>query len=175
MERLLQDPVLNLVRFCTTTSRPPREDEQNDIHYQFVSPEEFQKMVAANTFFEWTEIYGYSYGSNKETLKALRAGTRPIICVLEPEGARKIKAADPEHTTIILIEATREDLLGRLKQRHTNEADIKKRIERIDRELRVYPLLADVVVENNDGMLDTAISKVASWIKNMVQQKSTDI
>ncbi len=99
MEALLADPSLNLVRFLTTTSRDPREGEIPGVQYQFVSPAQFQLMIKAGTFFEWTEIYGHLYGTNKETLNTLRRGARPIVCVLEPQGAQKIKQGDPEQTT----------------------------------------------------------------------------
>lgn len=168
MERLLQDPTLNLVRFCTTTSRAPREGEQHSVHYQFVSPEDFHAMAKAGAFFEWTEVYGHFYGTNKETLKNLRSGTRPIICVLGPKGARKMKEADPTHTTIVLIEAARETLLGRLRQRHTDHDDIAKRVERMNRELALYPLSADITVENDDGKLHETVQTVKDLILKKV-------
>ncbi len=164
MDQLLLDPDLNLVRFLTTTTRDPREGEHQGVEYQFLSPALFKKQAAAGTFFEWTEIYGHFYGTNKETLQTLRQGSRPIICVLELEGAKKIKQADPERTSIVLIEANRETLTRRLRERHTDAADVAKRLERIDRELHLYPLFADIKIENNDGVLADSVNTIKQLI-----------
>jgi guanylate kinase len=168
MEALLADPELQLVRFPTTTSREPREGEVNGVHYQFLSDEAFRHAITAGTFFEWVEIYGHLYGTNKETLQELRKNARPIICVLELEGAKKIKQAAPDQTTIILIEAPREILITRLQTRHMDPEDFAKRVERIDRELVLYPALADVRIQNTEGELEETITAV----KKVIQGKS---
>lgn len=169
MEALLRDTSLNLVRFPTTTTRDPRPGEIRGVHYQFLSEAEFRAQVADHQFFEWTEIYGHLYGTNRTTLRSLSQGTRPIVCVLELEGARKIKQAMPEQTTVILIEAERETLLQRLQARHTDEADVTKRIERIDRELASYPELADIVIQNPEGDLSRTIETVKKVILQTMQ------
>lgn len=164
MEALLSDPGLNLVRFPTTTTRDPRPGEMQGVHYQFLSEAAFRAQIADQQFFEWTEIYDHLYGTNRATLQSLYQGSRPIVCVLELEGARKIKQAMPEHTTVILIEASRETLLYRLQARHTDEADVTKRIERIDRELASYPELADFTVDNREGQLEATLKTVKELI-----------
>ncbi len=169
MEALLSDPSLNLVRFPTTTTRDPRPGEVHGVHYQFLSEADFRTRVADQQFFEWTEIYGHLYGTNRATLQSLYQGSRPIVCVLELEGARKIKQVLPDQTTIILIEATRETLLHRLQARHTDKADVTKRIERIDRELASYPKLADIVIQNPEGDLPQTIEAVKKVILETVQ------
>lgn len=164
MEALLADPSLNLVRFLTTTSRDPREGEVSGVHYQFVPSAQFRLMIKAGTFFEWTELYGHLYGTNKETLTTLRQGARPIICVLDPNGAQKIKQADPEQTTLIAIDAPRKTLLARLEARHTDPEDIKKRIARIDAEIKLYPKLADVCITNKEGELQKTVEELKQLI-----------
>lgn len=167
MEALLADPSLQLARFPTTTSRTPRPGEIDGVHYQFLSPAAFQQAINDGVFFEWVEIYGHLYGTNKNRLQELRAGTRPIICFLEFEGARKIKQIAPEETTIILIEAPRETLISRLEQRHLDPANFEKRIARIDRELALYPSIADVRIQNADGDLE----KTIKLVKQVLQAK----
>lgn len=169
MEALLTDPDLNLVRFPTTTTRDPRPGEVHGVHYQFLSEAEFRAQITDQQFFEWTEIYGHLYGTNRATLESLFQGTRPIVCVLELEGARKIKQAMPEQVTVILIEASRETLLHRLHARHTDAADIMKRIERIDRELASYPESADIVIQNPEGDLPQTIETVKKVILQTIQ------
>ncbi len=165
----MTDPDLHLVRFPTTTSRTPRPGEIEGVHYQFLSTEAFRTAIATDVFFEWTEIYGHLYGTNKKLLSAARQSPRPLICVLEPEGARKIKQAAPTQTTVILIEAERKTLLSRLKTRHTDPEDLAERIARIDRELAFYPALADVRVDNAEGQLEQTLRSVKQIIQDRLK------
>lgn len=165
MEALLADPTLPLVRFPTTTNRTPRPDEIQGVHYQFVSTDAFREAIAQGVFFEWVEVYGNLYGTNKETLNTLLRGSKPLICVLELEGAKKIKQAMPDKTTVIFIKAARETLISRLESRHMDPQDLKSRIERIDRELALYPAIADVTIENREGELETTVANVKKVIQ----------
>lgn len=150
MTELLADPDLRLMRFPTSTSRPPRVDEQAGIDHEFLSPSEFQERIENGSFFEWIQLYGYRYGTNKKLLDTLRQGDRPIICLLEMEGARKIKELQPNETTIILLEASKETLRNRLIARQLSAAELQRRLERLDKELSEYPKIADFRV-NTEG------------------------
>lgn len=164
MEALLQDAHFPIARFITTTSRPPREGEVSGVQYQFVSREAFQQMIEADTFFEWTEIYGNFYGTNKETLQTLREGTCPIICTVESKGAQTIKAAHPDTTTLIAIEAPREALITRLEARNTSPEDMARRIAQIDAELLLYPEIADIRLINTEDHLEETVQQVKEII-----------
>jgi guanylate kinase len=165
LERLLQDQKLPVVRFLTTTSREPREGETTGINYHFVSETAFQKLIQEERLFEWVNIYGHFYGTQKDRLAELRRGDRPIICILELEGARKIKQLDPEHTCVILLTASRDTLIERLRARHTAAEELDKRIARIDQELHTYPALADIQVENQDGSFEQTVETIKQIIR----------
>lgn len=167
MTELLADPSLRLMRFPTSTSRPPRVDEQPGIDHEFLSPSEFQTRIDNGSFFEWIKLYGFRYGTNKQLLDTLRQGDRPIICLLEMEGARKIKELEPDDTTIILLEASKQTLHNRLVARNLPQTELSKRFERLDKELTEYPKIADVRV-NTEG--DPAETLKA--IKQIILSKS---
>lgn len=50
------------------TSRPPREGETNGINYNFLSKEEFMKLVNEDKMLEWTEFNGWYYGIQLSSL-----------------------------------------------------------------------------------------------------------
>lgn len=168
LERLLQEPSLKLTRALTTTSRPLRDGEMDGIDYHFVSREQFQSMIAEEALFEWTEIYGQFYGTERVRLEALRKTANGIVGVLEPIGAQKIKQADPAHTTIILLDVPKESLLKRLKARSFSPEELVIRLARIDRERDQYPSLADVRINNFDGALEETLASIKELIKNKI-------
>mmetsp|Transcript_9269 Transcript_9269/g.23806 ORF Transcript_9269/g.23806 Transcript_9269/m.23806 type:complete len:1399 (+) Transcript_9269:36-4232(+) len=63
--RELRGAVKQVVYACTTpwTTRPPRETEEQDVHYHFCSEEEFQTALKEHVFLEWGEAGGYYYGT----------------------------------------------------------------------------------------------------------------
>ncbi|MBP9762520.1 guanylate kinase [Patescibacteria group bacterium] len=169
LERLLQDTDLSVVRFLTTTSRQPREGEKTGLNYHFVSEQAFQELIQEERLFEWVNIYGHFYGTQKDRLSELRQGNIPIICILELEGARKIKELDPEHTLVILLSASRATLIERLKARHGTAEELDKRIARIDQELHTYPSLADVTVDNEDGAFEQTVETIKQIIRTVIK------
>lgn len=165
MEALLADPTLQLIRLPTTTTRAPRPEEKEGVQYHFLSEAEFETKIAQGEFFEWTRIYGSLYGTNKLQIQTLLAGTRPIICTLDMEGARAIKQALPDRATVILIQASHATLIQRLQERHQTDS-LQARIDRIDRERALYPTIADVTIDNPDGALEKTVHACADVIRH---------
>lgn len=52
---------------CTT--RPPRDNEKNDVDYHFVTPEEFALEYALGHFLETTEFNNWKYGTSISSLR----------------------------------------------------------------------------------------------------------
>jgi guanylate kinase len=50
------------------TTRPPRGSERNGHEYFFVSREEFERMVAADDFLEYANVFGHYYGTARRFL-----------------------------------------------------------------------------------------------------------
>jgi guanylate kinase len=78
-------------RVITTTSRTPREGEQDGIHYHFLSRDAFEQRIADEAFFEWVEFRGELYGTEKQTLTETLAGGTDALWVIEAKGVKNIK------------------------------------------------------------------------------------
>ena len=118
----------------TITTRKPRNEETNGIHYYFVNKTEFQKSILQNQLLEWANVYGDLYGVPKEPVyKALENGEKVLI-KLDVQGALKIKTDFPK-STLIFITAPNSELKSRLMKRmtETNEK-ISQRLETAKKE-----------------------------------------
>ena len=62
----------------SATTRPPRPDEVDGVHYLFVTEPEFDALIEENALLEWAVVHGaYRYGTPKApVLEALAAGQR---------------------------------------------------------------------------------------------------
>ncbi|MEV4756817.1 guanylate kinase [Micromonospora sp. NPDC049559] len=84
------------------TTRPRREHEADGVHYRFVEPVEFARLVDADGLLEWSELGGHRYGTCRETVgERLRAG-RPVLVCVDLAGARRVRRAVPEAQLVFL-------------------------------------------------------------------------
>src|SRR5205823_5416684 len=65
VKRLLAECELPLRQSISVTTRAPREDEQDGVHYFFWTCERFQEEVKGDGFLEWAEVHGNFYGTLK--------------------------------------------------------------------------------------------------------------
>ena len=49
----------------SSTTRPPRRNEENHKDYHFLSEEKFQELIDRDCFLEWTEFKKWKYGTDK--------------------------------------------------------------------------------------------------------------
>ena len=84
----------------TVTTRPLRPEEKDGIDYNFVSEEEFKKMIAAEELLEHANVYGNWYGVPKKPVKQALDGGRDVILKVDIQGADTIKKILPQAVSI---------------------------------------------------------------------------
>jgi len=148
----------------TVTTRRQRVKERDKVDYHFVSTEQFQKMIARNELLEWANVYGNLYGVPKKLVKqALDRGQDTIVKV-DIQGATTIKKLLPQSVFIFLMPPSMEELISRLKQRHTESPfNLDLRIKTAEQEIKQLPLF-DYVVTNRQDEIDLAVLDITSII-----------
>lgn len=115
-----------IVYSVSATSRSPRAGEVDGINYYFKSREEFETLIKADAFIEYTETYGNYYGTLKsEVEKAIENG-KNIILEIDPVGARNVRAHYPDAVLMFLIAPDLEVLSSRLSGRGSENAETFK-------------------------------------------------
>ena len=163
MARLLKFRSLGLQRFITTTTRQPRNGEQHGHDYWFATHEEFERDIKKGNFYEWAEVYGNYYGSNKQEMLRLQQLSQPIAMVVDVQGARTIKKLISD-VIIIFIDAPKEHLIDRLKARGSTTQDLESRLKELEQE-ETFRQEANVVIVNEDGKLNQTVTRVVKEIK----------
>ena len=148
----------------TVTTRRQRVKERDKVDYHFVSTKQFQDMIANNDLLEWANVYGNLYGVPKQPVKqALDRGKDTIIKV-DIQGATTLKKLLPQAVFIFLMPPSMEELISRLKQRHTESSfNLALRIETAEEEINQLPLF-DYVVINRQDEIGLAVSGITSII-----------
>ncbi|MBM3119939.1 MAG: guanylate kinase [Candidatus Cloacimonetes bacterium] len=153
------------------TTRKPRGEEQNGIHYHFVNDEEFQQRIREGDFLEHANVFGKWYGTSISFIKRRLAAGRHVIMDIDVQGAAQIAVTDIPYVKIFILPPSMEVLRDRLIKRNTDTMEeIEKRLQIASREITRI-CLYDYLVINDE--LDQAVSEVAAIISaetNRVQR-----
>lgn len=160
---LLERDKKNLWLSVSTTSRQPRSNDIPGVTYNFVSKEEFEKLIEEDYFLEYTNYVGNYYGTPKQTIKEKLDQGIDVILEIEIEGAMNIKKLVPEALFIFIMPPSLKTLVTRLKNRKTDSKDkIIERFHTAYKEINEVTKYNYVVVNDE---LDDAIDKVESILK----------
>jgi len=153
------------LRYITTiTTRPQRAEERDKVDYHFVSTDSFQKMIKNGELLEWANVYGNWYGVPKEPIKQALDKGQDIIVKVDIQGAATIKKILPQAVFIFLIPPSMEELVRRLKERHTESpADLTLRIKTAEEEIKQLSLF-DYVVVNKEDEIGLAVADIEAII-----------
>ena len=148
----------------TVTTRPPRPNERDGVHYRFVSDSAFREMINSNGLLEYASVYGYYYGVPADPVRKALADEKDVVIKVDVQGSATIKEIVPEGIFIFIAASSIEELESRLKQRSTeSESDLTVRLETAAAELEQLPMF-DYVVVNRRGEINRAVADIEAII-----------
>ena len=122
----------------SATTRGPREGELDGIHYHFIEPENFHRMIEEDAFLEYAEYVGNFYGTPKKFVDAAMDQGRDVILDIEIQGAQQVCAKRPETVRIFIAPPSWKELERRLTARGTDSPEkVQKRLLRAQVELEM--------------------------------------
>jgi guanylate kinase len=137
------------------TTRPPRGSEEDGREYHFTTRAEFERMIAAEDFLEWAEVFGNYYGTALAALQHAKDAGKDLLLDIDVQGAVQVMKKLPEAVSIFILPPSPEILELRLRARSeaehvTSEAVIEKRLAEARNELKQmhdykYALVNDVL------------------------------
>ena len=151
----------DLIFSVSVTTRGPRPDEVDGVHYDFITQDKFDEMERNGEFAECDNHYLKSYGTPlKQLLEKLERGN--ALLDIDPNGAMQIKAKYPDALLIFIEPPSMEELENRLRSRNdTDEEQIQKRLARAQYELSRAPEYDYRVVNDN---LNRCVARVLTLI-----------
>lgn len=75
----------NLSYLKTSTTRPMRPDEAQSIEYDFVTAEEYERLMQSSHNWDHTEYKGFNYGANIANTTSKLAKNKHVICSVVPD------------------------------------------------------------------------------------------
>lgn len=135
--RELLDIFQELRHSISSTTRSARIGEVDGVDYNFVSREEFLRMIEAGEFAEWAEVHGNLYGTSLKTLQKCREDGIDLILDIDCQGAAQLKEKQVEGVNIFILPPSYQELRSRLEGRGSDSPDvIEKRLVNAEEEIR---------------------------------------
>lgn len=162
--RLLHD-VPQCWASVSATTRAPRQGERDGVDYYFLTPNQFNDLVASDGFLEWAEYSGNRYGTPRASVEEHRRAGQNVILEIEVQGAFQVRDKVPDAVLIFIEPPSLEELERRLRARGTeDEQAIQKRLATAEVELS-RKMEYDKRLVNDD--LDEAARQLAAMIRGL--------
>lgn len=149
------------------TSRPMREGDIEGQTYNFVTREEFEKMIQQKEFYEYDIHHNEYYGTSRKLLNDKIKSGKIIVKDIEVNGTEHLKELLKKDTKVVTIflRVPKEELKKRLEARvdQPTPEEIELRLNRFDYEESKISSY-DYVLKNND--LEKTLQIIETIIKN---------
>ncbi|HEY7949864.1 MAG TPA: guanylate kinase [Solirubrobacterales bacterium] len=145
----LLERVQGLELSISATTREPREGEVDGRDYHFLTPEEFDRRIAAEDFLEFATYSGNRYGTLRSEVRRRLEQGHSVVLEIEVQGARQVRAAMRESVQVFIAPPDPASLRHRLESRGTDSLEaIDSRLEVAEQELAAQDEFAHRVVND---------------------------
>lgn len=136
-----------LVKLQSYTTKDPTSLKEND-WYNYISKEEFNKLLDNKELFESTMYAGHGFGSKKEDIVKILESGKNVLTTMDICGAMALKT-NFENVITIYIKRDRKTLIESILKKNTDIQDKTNRILAIESE-KCNLELCDYVIYNYD-------------------------
>ncbi len=163
LTRALLEREPNLELSISYTSRPPRPNEIDGVHYHFVSRAEFEAMVERGEFFEHAVVHGDLKGTARAPVQKTLAQGKDVLLEIDWQGAEQVRKKQQGTVSIFILPPSRAELERRLRSRASDsEETILRRLADVRRDLEHAGAFDYMVVNDN---FDSALDEICSIVE----------
>lgn len=158
-------PLENMEPLITVTTRPPRPGEIEGVHYNFLTPEQFEEEKAKGNIVEETVYAGVKYGILDTAIQAIRNAGKDAVVVLDMHGISEMKRFyGAENVVSIFVYRELDDILAELRKRPITEEEVMRRYEQAKSEIAANFSRTDYRVLNTSTVKDL-VAQVANIVR----------
>jgi guanylate kinase len=151
LQRAQEGLLLNLAELSVShTTRAPREGEVDGQHYHFVNVEQFKAMIEQDAFYEHAQVFDNFYGTSKAAINEQLAQGIDVFLDIDWQGARQVKAVNPNVVSIFVLPPSKDELNVRLVSRGKDSDEIiQSRMAQAQQEMSHYNEFDYLIVNDN--------------------------
>ena len=133
------------------TTRGIRPGEVDGRDYNFVSHEEFQRLIDADAFLEWADVHGNRYGSPRAPVDRALAEGRDVLFDIDWQGTQQLsESAKGDLVRVFVLPPSAQELERRLHSRaQDSEEVIARRMAKASDEISHYSEYEYIIVNDD--------------------------
>jgi len=125
LARKLLDADDNMSLSVSATTRPPRASEVDGREYKFMAKEQFEDMADRGEFLEHALVFGNHYGTPRAPVEAMLIQGKDVLFDVDWQGARALRAAEPQDVVgIFILPPSMAELERRLRARAEDSEEV---------------------------------------------------
>ncbi len=160
----------NIFLSVSATTREIRLGETDGVTYNYMTTEEFEKLIEAGEILEYAKYNGNYYGTPKRNVEKMLASGTNVLLEIEPQGALNVKKQFPEAVLMFVTPPSMAELKKRLEERgREDEKQIQERIDAAKWELEQADKYNYIFI-NDD--LDECVKEVAALLHKKMNELS---
>ena len=165
VKKLLEE-VPNLHFSISHTTRAPRQNEINGVHYHFIDQPRFFQMQQSGDFIESAYVHSHYYGTSKAGIQNQMNLGHDVLLEIDWQGARQLKSIWPSIVSIFILPPSFKELAHRLHSRgQDSEEVIQERLKMAHGEMAHFDEFDHWLVNDN-------FNETLKTIKSMIVQPS---
>ena len=132
------------------TTRKPRPNEVDGVDYNFISQEEFKKLIKEDKFYEHAKIFDNYYGTLKTSVDELFK-KNDIIFDIDWQGTQQLsKFKNLKLIKIYLIPPNKDELRERLiKRNQDSPQEVERRYKAYDKDIQHWKDYDYIIINEN--------------------------
>jgi guanylate kinase len=164
LTRALLEQESGIALSVSYTSRAPRPNEVDGVHYHFVSRSLFEEMIRRGEFFEHAVVHGDLKGTARTAVERTLAQGKDVLLEIDWQGARQVRAQMPDTVSIFILPPSRAELERRLRARAADSDEVIRRRLADSRADIAHAQEFDYLIVNDE--FATALAEMQAIVKN---------
>ncbi|MBF0572421.1 MAG: guanylate kinase [Desulfamplus sp.] len=153
----------NLAYSVSHTTRQPRANEIDGVHYFFITADEFKKRIDQNLWAEWANVHDNFYGTSLKFIEDNVAEGNNLLLDIDVQGAKQFKRSFPEAITIFIMPPSINVLKERLIKRGTDSDEvIIKRLANAENEIAQRSFYEHIIVNDELNISEKEMADIIS-------------
>ena len=171
----LQQKYHNLKLSISHTTRQPRSNEIDGVDYNFISKNDFEKLISNNEFYEYAKIFDNYYGTTKKNVdEAIKKND--VIFDIDWQGTKQLSNfTNLKLIKIYLTTDSKSELKKRLLKRDQNtKEEVEKRFKSFDEDIKHWKDYDYILINKNLEICFKQVEQIIQSYKKKINLSQVD-
>ena len=160
----------------STTTRSPRENEKDGVHYHFVNEADFVSDIEKGAFLEWAKVHNHYYGTSLKPIQKALDECKLVVFDVDVQGHKSIKSHYGTLAKSIFITTKSKQILReRLEGRGSDSREhIELRLLHAYNEMQHISSFDFIIINDDIDQAKKAILSIATSLKFITHKQGVN-